>query len=149
MPDTLITNVLALPLVAITVVTGNNEDWLDAVKYVVDDGTGLAITAMPQLDLRNITFEMEIRRTADDSEVVLGASTATGTLKVGDPPDWGFLLLQLALPEMQNMTPGSYVGDITGRDSFNTRVTIQIDLTIVEGVTRQPVNQRVLIEAPV
>jgi hypothetical protein len=149
MPETLATNVLALPLVAITVVTGTNEDWLDAVEYVVDNGTGQAISAMPQLDLRNITFDMEIRRTVEDSEVVLGASTDTGTLKVGDPPDWGFLLLQISIVEMQNLTPGTYVGDITGRDSFNTRVTIQIALTIIEGVTRQPVNKRVLIEAPV
>jgi hypothetical protein len=143
-----VTNVLALPLITASVTTGNNEDWVDSIKFVVDDGSGLAVDAMPQLDLRGITFEMEVRRSASDNEVVLAASTDSGTLQIGTPPDYGFLLILIPLAEMQNMAAASFVADITGRDAFNTRVAVQIALTITEGITRQPVNKRIAIVVP-
>jgi hypothetical protein len=125
------TNILALPLVHLTVDTGNNEDWLDSLKYVVSD------TDDSQLDLRGIVFAMEVRRTADDTEVVLRASTDDGKLHIGIPPDYGFLIIEVPVEEMQYKRPGSYVADIVGREGDNyTRVCITIDLTIVEGVTR-------------
>jgi hypothetical protein len=142
-----VTNVLSLPLVQVLIETGNNEDWIDSIKFVVDDGTELDVSLMPQLDLRGITFEMEIRRQPGDSEVILGASTDSGTLQVGAPPDFGFLLILIPLAEMQNMTAASYVGDIVGRDNYNTRVAVQIALTIVEGITKKPVNKRIEIVA--
>jgi hypothetical protein len=145
---TVTTNVLALPLIAAAISTGNNEDWVDSFKFVVDDGTGLAVDAMPQLDLRGIIFEMEVRRAVGDSEVVLAASTVSGSLFVGQPPDFGFLVINVLLAEMQNMLAGTYVADIIGRDNFNQRVAIQIDLTIFEGITIRPVNQRIEIVAP-
>jgi hypothetical protein len=145
MTDVQATNVLALPLVAVAITTGNNEDWVDAIEFVVDDGTGMQIDDMPQLDIRGIIFEMEVRRSASDNEVVLGASTESGTLVIGAPPDWGFLIIQIPLVEMQNMTAADYVADITGRDAFNQRAAVQIALTVAEGVTRQPVQKRVAI----
>lgn len=142
------TNVLALPLVAVSVQTGNNEDWLDSVKFVVDEGIGLPVDQMPQLDLRGIDFTMEVRRAATDSEVIIGASTANGTLLIGSPPDFGFLIINLLLVEMQNHAAGNYVGDIVGSDGINSRVTVAIDLIIVEGVTKQPVNKRIVVAMP-
>lgn len=139
------TNVLALPLVAVSIETGNNEDWVDAVKFVVDDGSTSSVDQMPQLDLRGITFDMEVRRTAGDHEVIFAASTVSGTLFIGNPPDFGFLFINVPLVEMQNHAAGDYVADIVGRDDTNSRVAVQIVLTIFEGVTKQPVNKRIAI----
>jgi hypothetical protein len=127
-----------------TVQTGNNEDWIDSIKFLVDTG----VTDPPQLDIRGITFDMEIRRALSDHEVILAASTTNDTLKIGDPPDFGFLIISVPLAEMQNLAAQDYVGDIIGRDELYTRVIVQISaLTIVEGVTKQPVNKRIVVEA--
>ena len=140
-------NLLALPLIALTIETGNNEDWIDSIVYVVDT-EGMTPEDSPQLDLRGITFEMEVRRNAGDAEVIVAASTASGSLRIGDPPNYGFLLFNLLLPDMQRIRAGSYVADVTGRDGQNVRRVISISqLTIVEGVTKQPVNRRVIVQA--
>jgi hypothetical protein len=140
-------NVLALPLVQVSVETGNNEDWVDSIKFVVDTGAGLPPEEMPQLDLRGITFNMEIRRQAGDHEVIFAASTDNGTIKIGIPPDFGFLIISVPFTEMQNHAAGDYVGDIVALDDFNRRIAVQIDLVIVEGVTKQPVNKRIVVAA--
>jgi len=127
------TNLLAVPLVKLTVETGNNEDWVDSVKFVV--GVGDPDT-LPQLDLRGITFEMEIRYLSQGHEVVLDGTTADGTLQIGTPPDFGFFIFNIPLAEMQLLRAGTYIGDVVGRDASHTRVCMQIDLTIVEGVTK-------------
>ena len=49
------TNLLAMPLVQLVVETGNNEDWVDSLKYVVDEEDPDV-----QLDIREINFFMEI-----------------------------------------------------------------------------------------
>ena len=139
------TNILAIPLVNIDVAVANTEDWVDSIKFVVD--TGVAIDLMPQLDIRGITFDMEVRRAADDPEVVLGASTTDGTLKIGDLPDVGFLIFNIPFVQMRDLIAGTYVGDILAHDDIYTRVVVNINLTVVEGVTRQPVNKRVVVEA--
>jgi hypothetical protein len=41
---------------------------------------------------------------------------------------------------MREQRAGTYVGDITGRDGIFTRTIAQINLTIIEGVTKQPVH---------
>jgi hypothetical protein len=137
------TNLLAIPLVKLGIEAGNNEDWVDSIKYVVNTGA----LDPPQLDIRGITFEMEIRREAAAHEVVLSATTADGTLSTGAPPDVGFLIFSLPLVQMQSLAAGTYVGDVTGRDEQYTRVIAQISLTIIEGVTKQPVNQRIVVQA--
>jgi hypothetical protein len=129
-------NLLAMPQVRLDIETGNNEDWIDSIKFMVDTGEPV----LPQLDIRNITFEMEIRRAVADHEVVLTASTENNTLRIGAPPDVGFLLFYIPLAQMRNQRAGTYVGDITGRDGIFTRTIAQINLTIIEGVTKQPVH---------
>jgi hypothetical protein len=141
-------NVLALPLVQMSVVTGTNEDWVDSIKYLVDPQDGTLPADMPQLDLTGITFEMEVRRQATDSEVIFAASTTDGTILIGTPPDNGFLIISVPVVEMQNVSAGPYVADVTGRDNYNTRRTLQIDLTVVDGITIRPVNARIVVQPP-
>ena len=127
-----LTNLLAMPLAILQVQTGTNEDWIDSVKYVVDTGE----TDPPQLDIRGILFEMEVRRQTDDHEVVISATTEDGTLSIGEAPDFGFFLFNIDKEVMKRQTPGKYVADVVGIDAEFRRVTIQIDLTIFEGITR-------------
>jgi hypothetical protein len=129
-------NLLALPLVTLQVLTGTNEDWLDAIKFVVDDGSGGDPSAMPQLDLTGIRFSMEVRRELPDTEVVIRASTDDGSLAIGEPPDFGFLLINISHEQMKIIRPGNYVGDIIGEDGAATRRAIVIALQIAYGITR-------------
>lgn len=128
-------NVLALPLALMAAVIGNNEDWIESVKYVVDDGSD-NIDDMPQLDLRGISFEMEVRRKAADHEVILNLSTDNHRLAIGAFPNIGFLLFNVPLDEMQTKMAGSYVADMIARDAEHERKIIEMSLTIVEGITR-------------
>jgi hypothetical protein len=128
-------NILAMPLVELQVETSNNEDWIDSIVYYVDTGD----VPPPQLDIRGIIFEMEIRRSAIEHEVLLSASTENGMLKIGAPPDFGYFLFNIPVTQMLHLIAGTYVGDITARDAFYTRQTARVTLTIVEGITKQPV----------
>lgn len=139
----MMTNLLAMPRVAMTIATGSHEDWIDSIKFMVDDGSGQ--TDLPQLDIRGIEFEMEVRRSVPDHQVVINASTDDGSLYVGDPPDYGFLIINIDLAEMKIQQPGNYVADIVGREFAGSapnkvlmaqRVIATIELTIVQGVTR-------------
>jgi hypothetical protein len=126
------TNLLAMPMVHLEIDTGNNEDWLDSIKYVVT-GTD----PERQLDLRGIDFEMEVRRSPDDNEVVLRASTSDHKLHIGVPPDFGFLIFEVPVDEMKYLHADSYVADIVGREGDEyVRVCVTIVLNIIEGVTR-------------
>jgi hypothetical protein len=131
------TNILALPLITMSVETGNNEDWIDSLKFVVEEEGG-TIDTYPQLDLRGIHFEMEIRRSATDHEVVLDASVDDGTLSIGVPPDFGFLIINLPVEQMKTQDAGNYVGDVIARAEGFYRVCIRVNLTIIEGVTKWP-----------
>jgi hypothetical protein len=126
------TNILSLPLAQATIVTGTNEDWIDSFVYIADDGTANP----PQIDLHGIRFEMEIRRAADDSEVILQASTDNQSLAYGVAPDVGYLFINISHDSMVTREPGIYVGEIVAMDAFYQRRTILIDLTIVEGIAR-------------
>lgn len=132
-------NLLSLPLVQVTVQTGNQEDWIDVLKYVAppvgmepDDPTA------PQVDLRGITFEMEVRRVPTDHEVVLSATTDDGTLSIGAAPNFGYLIFNLPVEIMKTQVAGQYVADVIGRDEHYARKCIQMDLTVIEGVTKWP-----------
>ena len=130
------TNILAIPLVQITAQTSNNEDWIDSIKYIVED-VGPE-EDWPQLDLRGISFEMELRRTQDDHEVVISASTEDSRLLIGGPPDYGFLIISIPVADMKLVTDGDYVGDIVARADGHARVAVQIGLTVIEGITKWP-----------
>ena len=129
----ILTNILALPLAAVTIETANNEDWIDAFMYVAGpDGT------YPQLDLTGIRFEMEVRRTPPDHEVILHATTAdgTGALTIGAFPDVGYLIIGFKQSAMELQEAGTYVGDIVASAEGYTRRTITFNLTIIEGIVR-------------
>jgi hypothetical protein len=127
------TNILALPLTQLEILTGNNEDWLESICYVIDDGS---TDPTEQVDLTGITFEMEIRRQAPYHEVVLSGSTDDQSLSVGLSPNYGFLLININYERMKVQEPTQYIGDIVAIADGFRRVTIQFDLTIFEGITR-------------
>jgi len=129
------TNILAMPLIELAVETSNTEDWIDSIVYYVNTGD----TPPPQLDIRGIIFEMEVRRSNIEHEVLLSASTANDTLKIGAPPDFGYFLFNIPVAQMQHLIAGTYVADIIARDSFYTRLVISLTLTIIQGITIQPV----------
>jgi hypothetical protein len=127
-------SLLAMPLVALTIEVGNNEDWIDSIVYCVPPPTD---PTAPQLDLRGIDFEMELRKHAEDHEVSLSASTKAGTIQIGLPPNFGYLIFYVPYKDtMQYMAPGDYVGDIVGNDGQYQRRVANIFLTIDEGITR-------------
>lgn len=124
-----------LPLAALTIETGTNEDWIDSLLFLVPDGGG-DISTYPQLDLRGITFEMEVRHRSDEHEVVINASTTNGMLKIGAYPDVGYLLIGIDVETMSKRQAGDYVGDVVATDASFTRRILTFDLNLVEGITR-------------
>jgi hypothetical protein len=131
------TNILAIPLVSLIAETSNNEDWIDSLRYLVDE-EGIETEELDQLDLRGISFEMETRRYAEDHEVVLRASTEDGTLSIGLPPNYGYLLINIPRSTMHSMIAGAYVADVVASAEGLYRVVIKMSLTIVEGITKWP-----------
>ena len=79
-----------------------------------------------------------MRRSPTDHEVILSATTADGSLSVGASPNFGFLIINIPVTTMREKQAGQYVGDIVGHDEQYSKVVIQLDLTIVEGVTKWP-----------
>jgi hypothetical protein len=127
------TNILGLPLANLTIQTGNNEDWIDSIVYLVTNPDG---TPGPQLDLSGIEFAFEIRRQPPAHEVILAGSTADGSLSIGAPPNVGYLIFYVPLAVMQYRAAGDYVGDIRANDGQFERVCMTLDFTVIEGVTR-------------
>jgi hypothetical protein len=132
---TIQTNVLALPLASMVIETGTYEDWIDTIVWLVNSTDP---AAGPQLDLRGIDFEMQVRRSPPEHEVILEASTDDGSLAFATPPDYGYLIINIPAGIMALKAPGDYVGDIVASDDVNTRVCVQFTLSIVQGVTHAP-----------
>jgi hypothetical protein len=132
-----VTNILALPLAQMSVLTGNNEDMVESVLFQVG-GTGSPSLGVPpnQLDLRGIDFEMYVRRNVADHEVLMTLSTTDHSLDVGAFPNVGFLLFYVPVAQMKFQQPGNYVADVVASDDEFVRRCLFINLTIVEGVTR-------------
>jgi hypothetical protein len=131
------TNILALPLTNMSILTGNNEDMVESVLFQVGGTGSPALGVAPeQLDLRGIDFNMYVRRSATDHEVLMTASTDDHTISVGAFPNVGFLLFAVPLTRMQLRMPGTYVADVVATDGDYTRRCLVIELTIVEGITR-------------
>jgi hypothetical protein len=129
------TNVLALPLAQATIVTNNNEDWIDSFDYRVGPPVDDPSTA-PPLDLTGIKFTMMARRQPDDAEVIVLASTEQGTIMIGPPPDSNFLIIDVPLATMRTRAPGIYVADMVAADEVYQRTIMQIELTIIDGITK-------------
>jgi hypothetical protein len=124
---------LAMPLIQLNIEVSSNEDWLDSILYCVpppNDPTA------PQLDLRGIDFEMEVRRTPDDHEVMLSCSTAEGSIEIGLPPNYGYMIIFKQQEFMGTLAPGDYVADIIGNDGSYQRRVAMVALTVDEGITR-------------
>jgi hypothetical protein len=124
------TNVLALPLAAASVLTGNNEDWIDAFEYLTGDTPG------QPLDLRGISFQLMVRRQPGLPEVIVWASTADNTIQIGATPNYNFLIINLPITLMNTKEAGSYVADMIASDELYQRRVMTIDLTVVEGITK-------------
>lgn len=127
------TNVLGIPLVAMSVTTGNNEDWIESISYLIGPE---GATPTEQMDLRGIDFELEIRRRADDHEVIMNASTINHRMAVGAFPNYGYLLLYVPVGDMKTKSAGNYVADVVATADGYTRKIIDMTLSIVEGVTK-------------
>ena len=123
-------NVLAIPLVGMTVETGNNEDWIESILYTVN------VAGSRQLDLRGINFELEVRRAPGDHEIILQVSTDNRLMAVAPLPNFGYLLIQVPVATMQYLEAGDYVADMVASDAAFSRKIIDMSLTIVEGITR-------------
>jgi len=126
------TNVLALPLAHVVIEVSNNADWIDTLVYMVSDSG----PPLEQMDLRGIAFEMHLRRRPEIHEIVLDASTADRTMFIGSPPNFGYLIFYVPRETMQGLWAGAYVGDIVARDANFERVTLTVELTVLEGITR-------------
>jgi hypothetical protein len=125
------TNVLAIPKANAVIQSGTNEDWIDSICYLVGDGS-----SGDQLDLRGISFELMLRRTPPDYEVILTCSTDDGSISVGAPPNVGFVIFYVPEAVMAGIQAGTYVGDVRAFDGEYERVVLNIDFTLIEGVTR-------------
>jgi hypothetical protein len=125
-------NVLAIPKAHASILTGTNEDWVDCLCYLSGSDTG------PQMDLRGISFEMEMRRQPPDHEVILhiGTDVSLGGISIGAVPNTGYLIFYVPEAMMEQIQPGAYVGDVRAFDTQFERVVLNIDFTIVQGVTR-------------
>ncbi len=123
------TNILILPLAEMTATTGTNEDWIDSVQFLQEDG----ITPIP---LTGITFAMEVRAHTDDSEVVITASSDDARLSYGGVSD-SYLTISIPVSVMDDVASGTYVADIVATADDHTRVVIRLtEITLFQGVTR-------------
>jgi hypothetical protein len=137
-------NVLALPLAHVVFEVSNNEVWVDSLRYVVEPNgspppeteTPPRVIERPQLDLRGIAFEMQLRRRPQDNEVVLQGGTTDGMLSVGAAPNWGHLIFYVPEVMMRRIWPGQYVGDVRASNARFERVCLTLDVTVLEGITR-------------
>jgi hypothetical protein len=127
------TNVLALPLVHVMFAVSNNEDWIDTLVYMVSDSG----PPLEQLNLRGITFNLHLRRRPEINELVLGASTLDQRIFIGSPPDYGYIIFYVQEETMRSLWPGVYVGDVVASDADFQRVTMTVEVTIIEGIYRK------------
>jgi hypothetical protein len=127
------TNILALPLASMQIETGTDEDWVDSIVWLVNSTDPIN---GQQLDLRGLTFSMQVRRAPPEHEVLINASTEYGGLLFGAPPDYGYLVIMIPRPVMQEVPAGAYVGDIVAQGDGYTRVCVQFSLDLVLGITR-------------
>ena len=97
-------NLLAIPLIKLVVNTGNNEDWIDPILFLVSDAVP-DTTPTNQLDIRGIKFLMEVRRDQLSHEVVMTASTENGMIAIGEMPDYGYLIIQVPMAEVRPISP--------------------------------------------
>lgn len=123
-------DVRTLPFAHLIIETGTNEDWIDVLRYDYTDEVD------EQLDLRGIHFEMHLRRSSVDREIIVGLSTIDRSLLIGPPPNWGCLFFYVPEEVMKTKFPGEYVGDVRASKGSLTQVCLTVDLTLKLGITR-------------
>jgi hypothetical protein len=121
------TNILFLPVCVITLETETNCDWLDGLEYHDGPPPG----GQP-IDLTGIAFAMEMRSAPPVATVMLRASTWNGLIRVY-ANTW-----QLLVPAttMLLVPPGDYVFDLLGFADGYTRNLVQVQVSILQGITR-------------
>jgi hypothetical protein len=120
------TNILILPRIEVTAVTGTNEDWIDGFAFYLDE------EATEPIDLGGIDFEMEVRHLPPDHTVVLRGSSADGGLLVND----NILMMNYREAVMSYMRPLDYVFDIVMKADTYERVLASGSVTVTQGITR-------------
>jgi hypothetical protein len=120
-------NLLILPLVQIVGTTGTNEDWLDGLAFFEDDAETMPINIL------GIEFAMQMRQITEDATVALEASQADGRIIVTG----NYLYFDVPAAQMSTITPADYVFDVVGTDNKNSRIIVQGQYTVFEGVTRK------------
>ncbi len=118
-------DVWELPLIDLQFEVGTNEDWVDSIELLDEDG----VTA---LDLTGIAFRLQVRKTAPDHTVLIDASTAAGSLLVGN----GVVGLYVLEDTMRGVPPGDYVLDIVGEKDGRVSRLATGTVKVLQGVTR-------------
>jgi hypothetical protein len=118
------TNLLILPLVQLTILTGTNEDWIDGIAFYD--------LSMNPLSLAGIAFKMTMRHLLDDATAPVSASTEDGDLVASG----NIFNFNVPLSTMGIVPPADYVFDVVGIADGHQRVIIQGAVTVFEGVTR-------------
>ena len=118
-------DVWELPLIDLQFEVGTNEDWVDSIELLDEDG-------VTPLDLTGIAFRLQVRKTAPDHTVLIDASTAAGSLLVGN----GVVGLYVLEDTMHGVPPGDYVLDIVGEKAGRTARLATGTVKVLQGVTR-------------
>ena len=125
------TNILALPQLAMTATVANNAGWFDVLYLFADP------YAVVPLDLTGIAFTAELRSSPADSTPRLTASTAAGTLVNGNTAG----SLAFNVPSLKALAAGTYFMDLIANDPIAgiTRNLFEAGpatITVLQGVTR-------------
>jgi len=131
-----VTQILNLPKLGFSVSTGTNEDWTDAWAYL--DASGNPISGA------GITLNLMLRRSADDVEAQVIASSVAGPLNglpLNGALSWGgagMNVITLAIPDttMGRVPPGDYVGEVQAVAEGFSKTIAEIDVTVVQGIVR-------------
>ena len=118
-------DVWQLPLIDLQFEVGTNEDWVDSIELLDEDG-------VTPLDLTGISFRMQVRKTAPDHTVLIDASTTAGTMLVGN----GVIGLYVLEDTMRGVPPGDYVLDIVGEKAGRAARLATGTVKVLQGVTR-------------
>lgn len=129
------TNILNLPLVGVKIVTGTEEDWLDALAWL--DANGAPVS------LAGISFGSVLKERATDAtgyalastEAVWGGLPRAGTLSVGGQ---GNSVLAWTVPAsvMRKVPPKSYVLDVVATVQGRRVRVVQGTVKVIQGITR-------------
>jgi hypothetical protein len=129
-------NILKLPLVALTIEIGTNEPLTDAWGYV--DSSNNPISGA------GITLQFMVRTTASDPAALIVASNVSGAINgvaQNGTIAWGGAGGNIVVPNIPvsvigGMPPGTYAGEVLAiADGYQRRIA-EITLIIDQGIVR-------------